>query len=155
MPVSAETRLNSSPMRAWGELLWLSIRRQARMRQMVWIALALLGLAVLAVGLITLFGSWRLGDRRVRMPPSRPQPVIYVAKYLAALPWCLGLNLLGFAAICLAGGEPGWLALRLFWPAVACGTLAYAALFHLIAALFRRPAVVGIVYSFFFEMLVG
>src|SRR5438876_1555324 len=75
MPVSAETRLNSSPMRAWGELLWLSIRRQARMRQMVWIALALLGLAVLAVGLITLFGSWRLGDRRVRMPPSRPQPV--------------------------------------------------------------------------------
>ncbi len=78
-----------------------------------------------------------------------------MAKYLAALPWCLGLNLLGFAAICLAGGEPGWLALRLFWPAVVCGTFAYAALFHLVAALFRRPAVVGIVYSFFFEMLVG
>jgi ABC-type transport system involved in multi-copper enzyme maturation permease subunit len=282
MSITPGMHSDVSILRAWLELLWLSIRRQARMRQMVWIALGLLFLAVLAVGLVTLFGSWTLADRRVRMPPGRtqpatqgassvattakksteappkqsnpspsaspiplrprrltyqetidvsqvlmllgdrggpvqaavsgslrvalvkssflifsrwivfaifqsfllplltlsfatdalgaerenrtltwlftrplPKPAIYFAKYLAALPWCLSLNLFGFVAICLAGGEPGVLALRLFWPAVACGTLAYAALFHLIAALFRRPAVVGLVYSFFFEMLVG
>jgi ABC-type transport system involved in multi-copper enzyme maturation permease subunit len=84
-----------------------------------------------------------------------PRPAVYLAKYVAALPWCLGLNLLGFAGICLAAGEPGRLALRLFWPAVVWGTLAFAALFHLIAAAFRRPAVVGLIYAFFFETLVG
>src|SRR5262249_50891446 len=66
-----------------------------------------------------------------------------------------GLNLLGFAAICLAAGEPGRMAFALYWPAVVWGTLAYAALFHLIAALFRRPAIVAMLYSFLFETLVG
>ena len=55
----------------------------------------------------------------------------------------------------MAAGEPGRLALRLFWPAVLGGTVAFAALFHLIAAAFRRPAIVGLIYSFFFETLVG
>src|SRR5947209_11596010 len=36
----------ASPLRAWLFLLGLSIRRQARMRQMVWIALGLLGLVL-------------------------------------------------------------------------------------------------------------
>src|SRR5690242_3529098 len=40
-----------SPLRAWLALVALSIRRQARMRQMVWIAL---GLLVLVVGLVAL-----------------------------------------------------------------------------------------------------
>ena len=34
-------------------------------------------------------------------------------------------------------------------------TVAFAALFHLIGAMFRRPVVVGLVYVFFFEALVG
>ena len=228
--------------RAWVALVALSIRRQARMRQMVAVALALLGLAVLFVSLVTATGSWKLTDRRPRPrdPTYRqtvelvimlqvpqagnlaasslelavagsvgtaldhsaflvfsrwvvfaifqsfllplwtlsfatdaigneresrtliwlftrpmPKPAIYLAKYVAALPWCLGLNLLGFLGICLAAGEPGRLALRLFWPAVFWGTIAFAALFHLIAAAFRRPAIVGLIYSFFFETLVG
>ncbi|MFL5340488.1 MAG: ABC transporter permease [Gemmataceae bacterium] len=254
-----------SPLRAWGELVLLSVRRQARMRQMVWIALALLSLVVLAVGMVTYFETWELTNRRARLPFVRPtstksapqqqptgpppptpryrpltymqtveatnatlmrmgatdavgsaimagvraalpktafvifsrwvvfaifqsflmplltlsfatdalggerenrtltwlftrplpKPSVYLAKYVAALPWCIGFNVLGFAAICLAAGEPGRLALRLFWPAVIWGSIAYAALFHLIAATFRRPAVVGLIYSFFFETLVG
>jgi hypothetical protein len=65
------------------------------------------------------------------------------------------LNLFGFIALCVAAGEPGRLALRLYWPAVLGGTVAFAALFHLIAAVFRRPAIVGLIYSFFFETLVA
>ena len=49
----------------------------------------------------------------------------------------------------------GLRALVTYWPAVVAGTLGSAALFHLIGAVFRRPAVVGLVYIFFFEMLVA
>jgi hypothetical protein len=47
------------------------------------------------------------------------------------------------------------MALRLYMPAVIWGTLAFAALFHLFAAISRWPAVLGLIYSFFFELLVG
>ena len=84
-----------------------------------------------------------------------PRPAIYLAKFTALLPWSLGLNVGGFALICLAGGEPGRLAFRLFWPAVFWATLAFAALFCLMGAWFRRPAVVAIVYAFFLEVVLG
>jgi ABC-2 type transport system permease protein len=84
-----------------------------------------------------------------------PRPAIYLAKFVGLLPWCLGLNLGGFALICLAAGEPGRLTFRLFWPAVLMGTLAFVALFHFIAAWARRPTVVALVYSFFLEVLLG
>ena len=230
-------------LRAWVALVALSLRRQARMRQMVAIALVLMALSVLFVALVSATMGWKLTNQRAprtggltygqaldwtiaregfhaRIVPvhavetaisssiraaldhsaflvfsrwvvfaifqsfllplwtlsfatdaignereSRtliwlftrplPKPAVYLAKYVAALPWCLGLNLVGFVGICLAAGEPGRLALRLFWPAVLMGTVAFAALFHLIAAAFRRPAIVGLIYSFFFETLVG
>src|SRR5438046_6107390 len=74
-----------------------------------------------------------------------PRPAIYLAKFVALLPWTVALNVGGFALLCVLAGEPGRLSLRLFWPAVVWATLAFAALFHLIGAFFRRPAVVGIV----------
>jgi len=88
---------------------------------------------------------------------TRPLPrwSIYLGKWLAALPWCISFNLGGFALICYAGGEPGRLAFRTYWPAIFLGTVSFSALFHLIAAVFRRPAVVALLYSFFFETLVG
>jgi ABC-type transport system involved in multi-copper enzyme maturation permease subunit len=84
-----------------------------------------------------------------------PRPLIYLAKFLALLPWSLGLNLGGFALVCLAAGPPGFVALRLYWPAVFWATLAFSALFYLIGAVFRWPAVVAIVYSFFLETILG
>src|SRR5205085_835072 len=57
--------------------------------------------------------------------------------------------------LAVAGGEPGRAALGLYWPAVVMGTLAFAALFHLMGALFRRPAVIAILYSFFLETVMG
>lgn len=88
---------------------------------------------------------------------TRPMPrgSIFLAKFLGVLPWCLAVSLAGFAAVCFAGGELGAVAFRVYWPAVAAGTVGLAALFHLIGAIFRRPAVVGLVYVFFFEVLVA
>jgi hypothetical protein len=88
---------------------------------------------------------------------TRPlsRPAIYLAKFLAILPWCLGLNLGGFALLCLVGGEPGRLALSIYWPAVWWGSLAFCALFHLMAACFRRAAVVALLYVFFLETILG
>jgi hypothetical protein len=88
---------------------------------------------------------------------TRPLPrfAIYLAKFVALLPWGLGLNLGGFALVCLAAGRPGRQALTLYWPAVFWGTLAFCALFHLMGAWFRRAAVVAIAYSFFLETLLG
>ncbi len=86
-------------------------------------------------------------------PLSRP--AVYLAKFAGLLPWAVGLNLGGFAVLCLLAGPPGRLALRLYWPAVLLGTLAFCALFHLLSALFRRAAVVGLVYSFFLEAILG
>jgi ABC-type transport system involved in multi-copper enzyme maturation permease subunit len=233
-----------SPWTAWWSLIRLSVRRQARVQYMLWIAVTLMTMSILFVLSVTLLKGWKLTDYRprsraptyrqtvenlekermlmARLEPAvavhdaviasagavlgheytafqlfsrwivfgifqgfllplltlsfatdalgqerenrtliwlltrpLPRPATYLAKYLAMLPWCLGLNLIAFAGICMAGGEPGRLALRLYWPAVLLGTLALAALFHLIAALFRRPAIVALIYSFFFETLVG
>lgn len=80
---------------------------------------------------------------------------IYLAKFLAVLPWCLFFNVGGFVLICLLGGEPGRRALPLFWPVVVWTTIAFTALFSLMGALFRRPAVIAAVYVFFLEILFG
>jgi hypothetical protein len=84
-----------------------------------------------------------------------PRGGIYLAKFVGTLPWCLLFGMGGFAAVCLAGGEYGREALARYWPAAAMATLAFAALFHLIGAIFRRPVVVGLVYVFFFEAVVA
>ncbi|HYV38815.1 MAG TPA: hypothetical protein VE988_24235 [Gemmataceae bacterium] len=60
-----------------------------------------------------------------------------------------------FGLICLAGGAQGRLAFVTYWPAVVCGTVAFAALFHLMGAAFRRPAVIAILYAFFLETVMG
>lgn len=88
---------------------------------------------------------------------TRPMPrsAVYLAKFLGALPWCLLFSGGGFVALCLAGGEYGRKALVLYWEAALLGTLALAALFHLVGAVFRRPVVVGLVYVFFYEALVA
>jgi hypothetical protein len=84
-----------------------------------------------------------------------PRPAIYLAKFVALLPWSLGLNIGGFALLCVAAGEPGLTAFRLYWPAVLWATLAFSALYYLMGAFFRRPAVVAIVYAFFLEVIFG
>lgn len=86
-------------------------------------------------------------------PISRP--AIYLATYLAMLPWCLAFNLGGFYLLCRLGGEPGQTAFRLDWPAVLLGALAFAALFHLLGACLRRAGIVALLYAFFLETIAG
>jgi ABC-type transport system involved in multi-copper enzyme maturation permease subunit len=100
------------------------------------------------------------GEREARtliwlLSQPLPRPLIYLAKFVALLPFSLGLNLGGFAVLCLVAGQAGRPALTLFWPAVTLGTLAFCSLFHLLGAWFRRAAVIGLVYSFFLEMILG
>ena len=58
-----------SPLRAWFALVALSVRRQARMRQMVWIALGLLALTVAIVAAVHYESGWgSIG----RIPRARP-----------------------------------------------------------------------------------
>ena len=88
---------------------------------------------------------------------TRPLPrwAIYLAKLLATLPWVLGISAVGFTSLCLAGGSYGHRAIGIYWPAVLAAAVAFTCLFHLVGAVFRRPAVVGLVYIFFFETLVS
>jgi ABC-type transport system involved in multi-copper enzyme maturation permease subunit len=88
---------------------------------------------------------------------TRPlsRPAIYLAKFVAVLPWVLGFNLGGFAILCALADDTGLLAFQLYWPAVIAGSVAYAALFHLMGAAFRRAAVVAVVYAFFVEWFMG
>ena len=230
-----------SALRAWAYLVVISMQRQARARQMVWIALGLLVIVTFVAGLRTITGRWGMAHwhdaegkmtyaewqealelRNAVLPWPRgnnvvvlalaetaravlkraefyrvsnfifaifvsfllpiwslsfateavggdresgnliwlltrplPKAAIYLAKFVAVLPWALVLNVGGFAVICLAAGKPGRLALALYWPSVCCGTLAFTALYLWIGAAFRRPAVVAIVYSFFLETLFG
>jgi ABC-2 type transport system permease protein len=235
-----------SSFRAWCYLVRLSMQRQARARQMVWMAVGLLLFSMALVAIFTARGNWgmnhwryprRIGSRyddlavqtealaNVVVSPAgalfgsgvehavlgayraaveesgfyvfsawfvfwvflsfllplwslsfateafgaeregsslvwlltRPmsRPAIYLAKFVALLPWSLGLNIGGLALICLVAGKPGLTAFRLYWPAVLCATLAFSALFHLMGACFRRAAVIAIVYSFFLESLLG
>ena len=84
-----------------------------------------------------------------------PRPAIFFGKYLAVLPWCITLNLGGFALICLAAGSTGGRALEVYWPAILAATIAYAALFHMLGAVLQRPAVLALLYTFFIETIMG
>ena len=228
-------RLAPSLWRAWCFLVLLSWRRQARARQMVWIALGLLVFIAAMTAVATAADQWRrpryrqivaerqamidavhpgdpaqavtdayFGTARAAVETNEsavqvfarwfvapiflsfllplwslsfateavggereqnsliwllarplPRPAVYFAKFVALLPWCLALNIGGFALLCAAAGRPGLTGLALFWPAVLAATLAFAALFHLIGAVFRRPAIVAIGYSFCLEIILG
>lgn len=88
---------------------------------------------------------------------TRPLPrwSIFLAKYVALLPWALSFTIGGFKLLCMAAGPPGQEAFGLLWPAILGGTLAFTSLFHLFSAATRRPTVVGLVYCFFLETILG
>ena len=225
------TAPTTSPFRAWLFLVGFSLRRQARLKQMVGIAVGILIVCVLLVFLFSATTGWDRYDQRMSRsrpflaehiaggmvhpiidaspamkrireestPPAvfsrwvvfllylgfllplfslsfatgalgneresrslvwlmtRPLPrsAIYLAKFVGLLPWCLGLTVGGFGLLCLAGGEIGRQAFFWYFPGVLAGSLAFAAIFHLFGALFSRPAVVGLLYAFFFETMLS
>ena len=87
---------------------------------------------------------------------TRPLPrwSIYLAKFVAILPWSLGMNLGGFAfSVCWRPTRPfGFTSLLARCAGWHTGFLL---VFHLMSAVFRRAAVLALVYSFFLEWIVG
>lgn len=84
-----------------------------------------------------------------------PRSSVYLATFLAALPWCLALNVGGLWLLCAMAGDVGALAFSLYWPGVFWGTLAFASLFHLMGACVRRPGLTALLYAMFLETLAG
>lgn len=107
------------------------------------------------------FATGALGNERESrslvwlMTRPMPRSAIYLAKFFGLLPWCIGLTVGGFGLLCLAGGEIGRQAFWWYFPGVLAGSVSFAALFHLFGALFSRPAVVGLLYAFFFETMLS
>lgn len=88
---------------------------------------------------------------------SRPLPrcALYLAQWLGTLPWTIVLGVGAFGVLALCGGVYGRWAWRLYISPVLVGLCAFTTLFHFIHAFFRKPIVVGLIYVFFFETLVG
>jgi ABC-type transport system involved in multi-copper enzyme maturation permease subunit len=76
-PADAAPNAAPSLVRAWFFLVWLSIQRQARMRQMIWIALALLGFTVTFVALFTAGNGWDAHKRKYAFFPRNQDRVVY------------------------------------------------------------------------------
>ncbi len=115
----------------------------------------LLPLLALSFGTQALGGDWE--DRSLVWLLTRPmpRPLVYLAKFLAALPWTFGLTLGSLAVLGALAGRNGLLSAYYFWPSVAWGTLAYLSLFLMMGAWLRRSTVVAVVYSFVIETIVG
>lgn len=125
-----------------------------------WVIFALF-LAFLMPLLVLAYATSSMGSERESRTmiwlQTRPIPrwAIYLAKLLGTLPWTVGIALGAFCLLCWAGGDYGRRALVNYWSPVIAGAIAFTALFHLVGAVFRRPSVIGLVYVFFFETLVG
>jgi ABC-2 type transport system permease protein len=84
-----------------------------------------------------------------------PRPIVYGAKLASALVIVVAWTFISLSAICVLAGSAG----RSVWwtstPPALLGALAYASLFHLFGVIWRRAALVGLAYTFFFEVLLS
>jgi ABC-2 type transport system permease protein len=107
------------------------------------------------------FGTGAMGQERESrslvwlMTRPLPRGAVYLAKFLGVLPWALFLTLGVFGVLCLAGGAAGRTAFLLYSPGIFAGSIAFVAIFHLFGALFPRPAIIGLLYAFFFETMLS
>lgn len=84
-----------------------------------------------------------------------PRPVVFAAKYAAALALALAWTCGTWAALSWSAGPVGRELFRPFWPAVFWSTLAYVGLFLLFSVLLRRATIVGLIYALFMEAFLG
>jgi hypothetical protein len=63
---TADPSAHPSALRAWCVLVVQSFQRHWRVRQMGWVSLGLLGIAVFLVALVTQRGGWSIADQRAR-----------------------------------------------------------------------------------------
>lgn len=84
-----------------------------------------------------------------------PRPLVYLMKYLAAMMLVVAWTIGSLAGLCGMARPWGMEAIKLFWPALTLGAVAYASLFHVLGAAFRRGTIISLAYAFFLEGLLG
>lgn len=84
-----------------------------------------------------------------------PRPLIYAAKFAAALVLSLAGALGGLLLMGRAAGPAGAESVAAVWRPILLATLAYVSLFQLFGALFRRATVVALGYALFLELFLG
>lgn len=80
---SPRRRVAVSAFRAWLYLILFSFQRQARTRQMIWIALALLGFSLMIIALTSAAGNWSMTHWHAP-PPYGPEYELWLAGSSAA-----------------------------------------------------------------------
>jgi ABC-2 type transport system permease protein len=115
----------------------------------------LLPMSCLGYATVGIAGDREEGTLVYVLSTPLPRPLIYAAKYAAALlltlVWTIGgLWLLGYAA-----GPAGRAAVAVAWPAALLATLAYVSLFQWFGAMFRRATIVALGYALFLEVFLG
>lgn len=122
----------------------------------------LAGYLLFVVPICTLaYGTSSLGgdreDRTLLFLLVRPIPraLVLLGKFSASVPLALGVLLACFGGSCALAGEIGRLAWKAYLPAVLLSTIAYLAVFHLFAVVFRHATTVALIYALFMELVLG
>ena len=84
-----------------------------------------------------------------------PRPLIFTAKYAAAMGLALGWSLGVWAGLAWLAGPVGRAVVWVFFPAAVISTASYTGLFCLFSVLFRRATIAALVYAVFLEALFG
>lgn len=114
-----------------------------------------LPLLCLCFGTQALGGDWEEKSLVWLLTRPLPRPTIYLAKFLATLPWAVGLSVGGLLLAGACAGPEGWRAAVAFWPVVALGALSYVSLFLLMGAVFRRSTIIALTYTFVIETILS
>lgn len=117
--------------------------------------LFLVPICTLAYGTASLGGDRE--DRTLLFLLVRPIPraLVLLGKFSASVPLALGVLLACFAGYCLLSGDAGRNAWTAYLPVVLLSTIAYLAVFHLFAVLFRHATTVALIYALFMELVLG
>lgn len=113
----------------------------------------ILPMLCLCYGTQALGGEWEERNLVWLLTRPIPRPLAYLAKWLAALPWCVGFALAGLFLVGGLAGEPGLKSAAAYWPVMVSGAAAYSALFVLLGAWFRRSTIIGVAYCFVLETI--
>jgi ABC-2 type transport system permease protein len=84
-----------------------------------------------------------------------PRPMIFAAKYVAALAVTMAWTFGTWAVLTWLAGSVGKAVFRPFCPAVFWSTVTYVGLFCVFSVLLRRATIVALVYALFLETFLG
>jgi ABC-2 type transport system permease protein len=115
----------------------------------------LLPMSCLGYATVGIAGDREEGTLVYLLSTPLPRPLIYAAKFAAALLLTLIWTMGGLWLMGRAAGPAGREAVAVAWPAALLATLAYVSLFQAFGAMFRRATIVALGYALFLEVFLG